>query len=62
MILPYKNPEDAKKWSLEYSRRPEVKERTKKVKKMLDLDMKNKGKKPFRDSFLTQKGTEWVNY
>ena len=33
MILPYKNPEDAKKWSLEYNRRPEVKERTKKYKK-----------------------------
>jgi hypothetical protein len=33
VILPYKNPEDAKKWSLEYSRRPEVKERTKKTNK-----------------------------
>jgi hypothetical protein len=31
-------------------------------KKMLDLDRKNKGLKPFRDSFLTQKGAEWVNY
>ena len=31
-------------------------------KKMLDLDRKNKGLKPFRDSFLTQEGTEWVNY
>jgi len=31
-------------------------------KKMLDLDRKNKGLKPFRDSFLTQKGTDWVNY
>ena len=28
--MPYKNPEDAKKWSLEYSRRPEVKARNKK--------------------------------
>ena len=27
--MPYKNPEDAKKWSLEYSKRPEVKERAK---------------------------------
>ena len=31
-------------------------------KKMLDLDRKNKGLKPFRDSFLTQAGSEWVNY
>ena len=31
-------------------------------KKMLDLDRKNKGLKPFRDSFLTQEGTEWTNY
>jgi len=31
-------------------------------KKMLDLDRKNKKLKPFRDSFLTQKGTEFVNY
>ena len=31
-------------------------------KKMLDLDRKNKGLKPFRDSFLTQPGSEWVNY
>jgi len=31
-------------------------------KKMLDLDRKNKGKSKLRDSFLTQSGTEWVNY
>ena len=31
-------------------------------KKMLDLDRKNKGLKPFRDSFLTQAGSEWVNF
>jgi len=31
-------------------------------KKMLDLDRKSKGLKPFRDSFLTQEGTEWTNY
>jgi len=31
-------------------------------KKMLDLDRKNKGLKPFRDSFLTHAGHEWVNY
>ena len=31
-------------------------------KKMLDLDRKNKKLKPLRDSFLTQSGTEWVNY
>ena len=31
-------------------------------KKMLDLHRKNQGKKPFRDSFLTQAGSEWVNY
>ena len=31
-------------------------------KKMLDLDRKNKGLKPFRDSFLTKAGTEWVSY
>jgi len=31
-------------------------------KKMLDLGRKNKGLKPFRDSFLTQPGSEWVNY
>ena len=31
--MPYKNPEDAKKWSLEYNRRPEVKERLKKSRK-----------------------------
>ena len=31
-------------------------------KKILDLDRKNKGKTRLRDSFLTQKGTEWVNY
>ena len=28
--MPYKNPEDAKKWSSEYSKRPEVKARNKK--------------------------------
>ena len=31
-------------------------------KKMLDLDRKNKGKTRLRDSFLTQSGSEWVNY
>jgi len=31
-------------------------------KKMLDLDRKNKGKSRLRDSFLTQAGSEWVNY
>ena len=31
-------------------------------KKMLDLDRKNKKLKPLRDSFLTQSGSEWVNY
>ena len=31
-------------------------------KKMLDLHRKNQGKKPFRDSFLTQAGSEWTNY
>ena len=31
-------------------------------KKMLDLDRKNKKLKPFRDSFLTQKGTDFVEY
>jgi len=31
-------------------------------KKMLDLDRKNKGLKPFRDSFLTQAGSDWVSY
>ena len=31
-------------------------------KKMLDLDRKNKKLKPLRDSFLTQAGSEWVNY
>ena len=31
-------------------------------KKMLDLDRKNKGKTRLRDSFLTQAGSEWVNY
>jgi len=31
-------------------------------KKMLDLDRKNKGLKPFRDSFLTQAGSERNNY
>ena len=31
-------------------------------KKMLDLDRKNKGKSKLRDSFLTQSGTEWVNF
>ena len=30
MILPYKDPEDAKKWSLEYNKRSEVKARNKK--------------------------------
>ena len=31
-------------------------------KKMLDLHRKNQGKKPFRDSFLTQAGSEWTTY
>ncbi len=31
-------------------------------KKMLDLDRKNKKLKPLRDNFLTQAGSEWVNY
>jgi len=31
-------------------------------KKMLDLHMKNEGKPRLRDTFLTQKGTEFVNY
>ena len=31
-------------------------------KKMLDLDRKNKGKSRLRDSFLTLKGTDFVNY
>ena len=31
-------------------------------KKMLDLDRKNKGKSRLKDSFLTQKGTEFVTY
>ena len=31
-------------------------------KKMLDLHRKNQGKKPFRDSFLTQEGSEWTTY
>ena len=51
MILPYKDPEDAKKWAREYNKRPEVKERQKIAKKKYrnDPDVKKRYEPYFKE-------------